>query len=509
MKSFIISFLLFFSSVFYPLLVSAQTCQQAKSMDNEVFKERREILMKQMRDFSIALIKGGDIVMDNHDDDIPFRQNNNFYYLTGFDNPKAFLILIKDRVSRSILFTDILPLGNQYDKGPHSVEEVMKATDIDEAYNISEFDKLFGEIVNYIQVQDEGNKKLTIYYNRLDKDLEKMILDLSKRDIGKDRQSNITAEISMLDSLPLIHSMRRIKSCAEIEMLETAICITGAAIHKTLQGLPSFFHEREIKATLGYEYALEGAVREGFASISASGPDTLIVHDTKFGRELREHDMVVLDIGADYNYYTADISRTVPKNGKFTQEQSDIYTAVLKVQEEIISRIKPGISGMGLHDQSIKLIAYELYQLKLITDEKSKWQYLLYYPHGIGHKLGMNVHDVGGWKNPDDTYATYQENMVVTVEPGIYVSLLVLEKAKEVLGYFKPFFDDDPTLKFEIPSDEELKTFKDTVHAAVEKYNEIGVRIEDDILVTNDGYRNLSGFIPKTIPDIEALMTGK
>ena len=164
---------------------------------------------------------------------------------------------------------------------------------------------------------------------------------------------------------------------------------------------------------------------------------------------------------------------------------------------------------MGLHDQSIKLIAYELYQLKLITDEKSKWQYLLYYPHGIGHKLGMNVHDVGGWKNPDDTYATYQENMVVTVEPGIYVSLLVLEKAKEVLGYFKPFFDDDPTLKFEIPSDEELKTFKDTVHAAVEKYNEIGVRIEDDILVTNDGYRNLSGFIPKTIPDIEALMTGK
>ena len=390
-------------------------------------------------------------------------------------------------------------------------EEVLKFRGVDEVYDKKDFDKQLSDILeNQVLVRNAKDQtQIQIYSDLTDENTNKQITTQITKITSSNRMAATSRSTFILNDInPLIDRLRLIKSPEEISYLETAICITGEAIKKVMKNVRSFTNERRIRAVIDSQYALNGSIRVGFPTIIASGPETKIGHDRDFKRELKDTDMIILDIGAEYEYYTADISRSFSKNGKFSKLQRDIYEIVLATQEAVIAMVKPGVTWLELQRKSEELIAGGLKELGLITDEKSPWQFLLWYMQSVGHKLGMDVHDVGGGRYFDATYMPYQENMVITVEPGIYINIDFLNEAKEYLQFYKDFCVNYKLIEFDftMPSNEELTAFDKAVRKKVEEYNEIGVRIEDDILVTANGYRNLSGYIPKTIEDIEKLM---
>ena len=286
---------------------------------------------------------------------------------------------------------------------------------------------------------------------------------------GKNGRAS-TGEFLMLDHL--LHEMRLFKSTAEIKLMERAAKISAEGHRRAMAFCRPGVHEYELEAELLYAFTRNGSRAPAYSSIVAAGDNACILHYNTNNAAIEMGDLVLIDAGCEYEYYASDITRTFPASGKFSDEQKAIYEIVLKAQEAAIEEVKPGALWDAPHNASVKVITKGLIKLGLLQGTLSQCikseAYKEFYMHRVGHWIGMDVHDVGNYKI-DGTWRVLEAGMVTTIEPGIYIA---------------PDNTDVP-----------------------EQWRGIGVRIEDDVLVTKSGYRILSIGVPKTVLEIEAFMS--
>jgi len=410
------------------------------------FKQRREALIKELKK-GVAIFQANPRVRRNGDVHYEFRQESNFYYLTGFQQPDAYLMLFSHPVfireqkkfTREILFAKPpLPLGriSRYIGKQPTLEEIQQQFGLEIVLPLDQMEEYLSRALSRFEA---------VYYPvskvKLDEPLTRE-LELIRR--ARER----LYEFSVKDPRPILTKMRLIKSPAELEKIEKAVEITCQAHREAMRSLEPDMYEYELEAVVEYVFRRNGAERLAFPSIVGSGPNSVILHYSRNNRQMKAGEVVVVDIGAEYGMYAADVTRTLPVSGRFTPEQREIYEIVLRAQRAAIEAVKPGVNL-----QELDRIAREVID---------KAGFGKFFAHPVGHFLGLDVHDVGAFTTP------FQPGMVISVEPGIYIP----EGVEEV----------DST------------------------YWNIGVRIEDNVLVTEDGHRILSTTAPREIEEIEALM---
>jgi Xaa-Pro aminopeptidase len=260
-----------------------------------------------------------------------------------------------------------------------------------------------------------------------------------------------------------------------------------------MRALRPGLYEYEAKAIINYVYQKNGCERPGFPSICGSGPNSTVLHYEHYDRQMLDGDLLLVDIGTEYNYYSGDVTRTFPVNGTFTKEQREIYDLVLAANEKAIDTAKPGVAYHVVQDSAHMVLRRGLFELGLMTDPKSEWQEKVWSIHGFGHYLGLDVHDVGDYG--DGQSRLLEPGMVFTIEPGLYFSDKSLTSLVNMMARSAP--------------KDSVQLFIKNVQPVYEKYKNIGVRIEDDVLVTEDGVRVLSNTAPKSVPAIEKIMKEK
>lgn len=428
------------------------------------FAVRRQQLMAQMSPGSVAVIPSAKEVARNRDVEYPFRQDSDFYYLTGFNEPDALLLLIPGRTEgQAVMFCrdrdPEMEIWNGYRAGP---EGVCNQYGMDQAYGVAEIDERVPQLL-------QGCDRL--YYSiGTDQVLDEKVRDWLNS-IRKQARMGAVApgEIVMLDHL--LHEMRLFKADDEVDVMREAGRISAAAHVRAMQQCKPGLTEYQLEAEITHHFAMNGCRQPAYSSIVGGGDNACVLHYTENWDVLKEGDLVLIDAGCELDYYAGDITRTFPVSGKFTAEQKAVYELVLEAQQTCIEAIRPGIPWIRIHDLSVEVLTRGLVRLGLLKGDVEglieTGAYKAFYMHRIGHWLGMDVHDVGDYK-VDGDWRPLQAGMVMTVEPGIYIS----------------------------PQNELVD----------EKWRGIGIRIEDDILVTEDGYENLSAAVPTAVTDIEALM---
>ncbi|MGE4572059.1 MAG: aminopeptidase P family protein [Candidatus Izemoplasmatales bacterium] len=417
-------------------------------MNNKEFIKRRKTLIEQMDDQSFALLASGQAKHKSLDQHFKYFPERNFFYLTGLKREKFILLLVKNKKAMLdfIFIEEASDYATKWLGSRLSKEEVSQITGIDtqRIFYLNEFDNF---ISNRLLVD---SRQLL-----LDRLPSVMYLDMFRaasleKPVSFDTFFKIVEnypELTVKNINSMIAELRRFKSNDEVADIRKAIAHTKKGIYSIFDYAKAGVNERELEATFEYNIKLSGSTGVSFDTIVANGKNATVLHYVDNDQEILDGNLVLLDLGAYHNEYAADISRTFPVNGKFTQRQAELYQMVLDVNKETIKRVKPGIYVGELNEFAKNALAEGMIKLGLI---KEKSEVSKYYYHNVSHYLGLDVHDVG-------TYSKKIEaGVVLTVEPGIYI--------------------------------EEEK---------------IGIRIEDDILVTEDGYENLSKDIIKEIKDIE------
>lgn len=436
--------------------------------NQDIFALRRQRLMNTIQD-GIAILQNTG------------RSQKDFYYLTGFEETEAVILLLPKDEEKFIIFAHPKnPIREMWTGAIHGVEGTKDLLGADKAYPLSQFEKTLPRFLK---------DKERIFCSFRDDNFHKKIKDMAKK-------SPDSSSVKTSDLLGYIHEMRLIKSSEEIELLRKSIDITCEAHIEAMKAAQPGMNEYEIEAIIEYVFRKNGAKGPAFPSIVGSGPNTSILHYENNNRQTKERDLVVMDIGAEYEQYAADVTRTIPMNGKFSKEQKEIYEIVLKAQEEGFKLVKPGTMIDDIHNRAAEVIQEGLYRLGLITDKSSQWQMRIWLPYKISHWLGLDVHDVGNYRRKKGESRILEPGMVFTIEPGIYIKAEMLDHVPALLRRF-------------VPEEEEIKDFVAKVKPIALKYTNIGIRIEDDILVTEKGYEDLSLKAPKKIKDIEMMMKKK
>lgn len=430
---------------------------------SQVYAQRRAKLAEKMQE-GIAIFKNTD-------------RSKNFYYLTGCEEPGAACLLIPGPQAKFILFVRPYSAVREIWSGKqYTLDEAKLKYGADSVYPTDQFERVLFENLR---------GKSRVYYSMDDEALNERILMLFSRS-GGNFPDNI------VNPSPIVHEMRLIKGPEEISLLSKAIDITCDALIEVYKAARSGMFEYEIQAIIEYFFRKNGATL-GFTSIVGSGPNATMLHYNKNDRQTREGDLLLMDVGAEYGHYTADVTRTIPVNGTFSKRQKEVYEIVLDAQKQAIAVAKPGVGIHKINQKGAEVINEGLFRLGLITDKESDWQRRVSLMYYISHWIGLDVHDVGG-RGPDDGVGRKLEpGMVLTVEPGIYIRKESFDHLEEMLGR-------------NAPEKEELEAFLGAVMPAVEKYAGIGIRIEDDILITETGHEVLSKMVPKEMDEIEKLM---
>ncbi|MFQ5929405.1 MAG: aminopeptidase P family protein [Acidobacteriota bacterium] len=454
--------------------------------------QRRQAVMEKMGNRGMLILfskklrpYSGDVVYE-------FRQENNLFYLTGIRQRDITLALIPQNSSyREILFLpDQNPRRELWTGKMLSPEEATEISGIENVWSASEFERFIDSVL-YGRPYRTNRYLQSREYRDFVKDLQRgeaevfllmeprpgLTGEMSREFEFANRLRERFTGIQVKDASKIFDQLRVIKSPYEIKQLQEAIDITVEAHLQAIKHLHPGAWEYEIEALIEYVFKRRNSFDWAFPSIVASGPNATVLHYQESQRQTKDGGLLLIDIGAEYNYYAADITRTVPVNGQFTTEQAEIYQLVLDAQNAAMALVKPGSSLSAVHQKAVEVLKEGLFRLGLITD-KSGDQYRVFFPHGVGHFLGLDVHDVGRREH-------LQPGMVLTVEPGIYVRGDSLER-----------------LAGRGVVQEELEK----IRAALNKYMHIGVRIEDDVLVTEDGYELLSKDAPREIAEIEALV---
>jgi Xaa-Pro aminopeptidase len=434
------------------------------NISKQEFARRRKNLMAQLEPDSIAIVPSARELTRNRDCDYPFRQDSDFFYLTGFAEPEAVLVLLPGRKhGQYVLFCrdrdPTMELWNGYRAGPEGACENFGA---DDAFPISDIDDILPGLI-------EGRER--IYYAMGEHaEFDRKVMSWVNVIRSKVR-SGARPPGEFLDLNHLLHDLRLYKSAAEIRLMRKAGKISAAAHVRAMQFCKPGVNEYELEAEIRHEFARNGARDAAYSTIVGAGNNGCILHYIDNCETVKDGDLVLIDAGCELQCYAADITRTFPANGKFSKEQKALYELVLKAQMAAIKMIKPGSHWNQAHDVTVKVITKGLVELGLLKGTVKKLiddgAYKDFYMHRAGHWLGMDVHDVGDYKVGDE-WRVLEEGMVLTVEPGIYVAPNNTKVAK--------------------------------------KWRGIGIRIEDDVLVTKQGCEVLSCDVPKTVKEIEALM---
>ncbi len=430
------------------------------------FQERRDRLAEEMGPHSIAIIATSPVAMRNRDADYKFRADSSFFYLTGFAEPEAVAIIetfesIDEGYTYSLFCRERdreMEIWHGYRAG---VDGAVEDYDADEAYAIDLLDE---EIIEKLL-----NKQKLFYRMGQQADFDARVAKWIAEANGESRKgTSAPAQVIQLDRI--LDEMRLHKSTQEIELMQIASTISAQAHTRAMQAVKPGMMEYALEAELNYIFGQNGCV-PSYNSIVGGGENGCILHYVENDKVLKNGDLVLIDAACEYQLYASDITRTFPVNGKFSSEQKALYEVVLKAQLAAIDAVRIGNSYKEPHRIAVRILVQGLLDLGLmqgnieqIIESESFHQF---YMHGTGHWLGMDVHDVGSYKIEGE-WRAYEEGMTVTVEPGLYIA----------------------------PDDE-------TVDA---KWRGIGIRIEDDVVVTKDGPRVLTAEVVKTVEEIEALM---
>lgn len=411
-------------------------------MIKDVFINNRKNLLEKVEDNSAIILFAGKAPVKSADEDYAFTPNRNFYYLTGVDEPTHILVLTKiNGTNKDTLF--VLRPDLEKEKWVGKSIRPNEATEVSGIEDVQYLDT-FEAVINRLIVTES---------------IENIYFDLERRSINDEKSvaevfaSKITStypQVKIKDVYNKISELRLIKSKEEIEEMRKAIKITIEGVESLMKNSKPGMKEYELEAYFDFVCKTNGAKDYAFKTIAAAGKNATILHYVDNNSEIKDNDLVLFDLGAQINYYNADITRTIPANGKFTDRQKEVYEAVLRVNEKVTKAIKPGVNILEWNNQATEWIAEECINLGLIKD---KSEVRKYYWHSIGHSLGLDTHDVG------KRDIEFKPGMVYTVEPGIYI-----------------------------------------------EEESIGVRIEDDVFVTEDGYEVLTKDMIKTVEEIEKFM---
>ena len=433
-------------------------------MKQSEFKKRRKQLMQRIGQGNIALISSAPMRTRNRDVRYPFRQDSDFYYLTGFNEPDAVAVFIPGREKgQYILFCQEFDEKRAVWEGAHAgLEGATKIYDADDAFPIDDLDDILPGMME--------NKTKVFYPMGRSSDLDHSLLEWINH-IKSHSRSGAVAPGELISLDHILSEMRLFKSPAELKLMRQAAEVSAGGHVRAMQKCKPGLYEYQIEAELTHHFMLHGLRYTAYPSIVAGGKNACVLHYTDNNDKLKNGDLLLIDAGAECDHYAADITRTFPVSGRFSEPQKILYQLVLDAQTAAIEQVKPGNSWQAPHDAAVEVLTRGLVDLgllkgkvkKLIKEEK----YKAFYMHRTGHWLGMDVHDVGDYK-VDQEWRVLEPGMVLTVEPGLYIP----EHCKQV----------------------------------DEKWRGIGIRIEDDVLVTPQGHEVLTSGVPKTIVEIETLM---
>lgn len=429
-------------------------------LDVNVFVQRRKQLAQLIPGEALLLTAHPEQIRNN-DVYFPYRQDSNFYYLTGFEEPESIFLFRPGQDQESILFVREKNLEREtwdgFRYGPEGAKEEFK---VDAAYSIEKFNEMIPKLL-------EPTKKLYyrfFYFKDYDALIEKAILDLKNL-----RRRSGAGNMPIEDSYQLLGEKRLIKDNFEIEQMDKAAEINHHAHSEVLKAIKPGINERTLYGVFMRAILEKGAAREAYNGIFASGNSATTLHYVFNDQECKDGDLFLIDAGPEYNYYASDITRTYPVNGKFNEDQKRIYNRILTLQKQIIEKVKPGVTMFDLQKETVSHLVDIMLDEKLLVGDKAqlikKMDYLKYYPHGIGHWLGMDVHD-SGLSNIGGEPRPLEPGMVITIEPGLYIPASDTNAPPALRG--------------------------------------IGIRIEDNLLLTKEGHRVISSNIPKEVGDLES-----
>ena len=434
------------------------------------FTARRERFFANMPENSIAFFPAAIELTRSNDTEFTFCQNKNFYYLTGFPEPDAFLVLIKEDTNRVVLFS----------RPKNALQEVWQGRRIgqEQAINVYGVTDCFALDQQEELIPDYLSGKSSLLYcmganEPVSDSFEGKVFEWIHK-VKTQSRTGKKAPSQLIDCSDIIHEMRLIKSTAELDIMRKVNQISGIAHQRAMQQSVVGKFEYQIEAEILHEFASNGARSPAYSSIVAGGDNGNILHYTENTDTLKNDELLLIDAGGELAGYAADITRTFPINGVFTQAQKTIYQLVLESQNLAINAIKPQNSLAQLNKIACDFLTEGLYNLGLLQgeldvliEEKACKKYFI---HGLGHWLGLDVHDVGDYQSNDKREQTrvFEPGMVMTIEPGLYIPL------------------DDFSVEAQ--------------------WRGIAVRIEDNILVTESGFENLTINAPKEVDEIEALM---
>ncbi|HKC64301.1 MAG TPA: Xaa-Pro aminopeptidase [Pyrinomonadaceae bacterium] len=423
-----------------------------------------EEFIKRMNPQSVAIIASAREATRSNDTLYRYRQDSDFYYLTGFDEPEAIAVVAPSKEQKYTLFVRPRdPEREIWDGRRAGVEGAKSEYGADEAFPISEFEEKIGDYLN-------GAANLYYRIGNGNADLDETIIHQIKR-LRTLARKGMRAPEAIVDTGTIIHEMRLFKSEEEIELMQRAADISAEAHREAMLQARPGMKEYEIEALIEYTFRKSGANAPAYTTIVGGGANATVLHYITNNETLADGDLLLIDAGAEYQGYAADITRTFPVNGRFTEAQREIYDLVLESQLACISMVRPGSRPQDINKRSIEVLTEGMIRLGLLKGDAEtlikEEKYKQFYMHTIGHFLGLDVHDVGRYHIKDES-RQLEPGMVMTIEPGIYIAADTKE----------------------IP----------------EKYLGIGVRIEDDVLVTEDGNRILSSKAPKQAEEIEGLM---
>lgn len=433
-------------------------------MDKREFAKRRQRLLQMMGPGSIAVLPAAPHRLRNRDVEYPYRADSDFYYLTGFSEPEAVVVLAPGRrQGQYVLFCrERDPAMETWHGRRAGLEGATRHYGADDAFPIGDIDDILPGLME--------NCERVFYAMGAHQDLDQKMIGWLNQVRSKSRAGvHAPGEFVALDHL--LHEMRLFKSAEEIKAMRRAAQVTAAAHCRAMRACRPGMMEYQIEAELLHEFMQQGCRHVAYSSIVGGGANGCILHYTENNAPLRDGDLLLIDAGAEHECYAADISRTFPVNGRFSAEQRALYDVVLEAQSAAIEKVKPGNHWNEPHEAAVKTLTRGLVKLGILKGQPAKLikseTYRRFYMHRTGHWLGMDVHDVGDYKI-DGEWRVFEPGMVLTVEPGLYIPAGSKGVAK--------------------------------------KWWDIGIRIEDDVLVTRKGHEALTADVPKAPDEIETLM---
>ncbi|MCB0355561.1 MAG: aminopeptidase P N-terminal domain-containing protein [Bdellovibrionales bacterium] len=432
------------------------------TMDMKVIAERRKRLAQLIPGSALILTAHPEYIR-NHDVHHPYRQDSNFYYLTGFEEPESIFLFRPGKNPESVLFVRNKDVEREtWDGFRYGPEATKQEFQVDAAYSIDKFDELAPKLLEEV---DKLYYRF-FYFKDYDAILEKALLHTKSL-----RRRSGMGTLTIADSYQLIGEMRLIKDDFEVEQMRKAAEINTFAHTQIMKKISPGINERELHGKFIAAIMAQGAEREAYNGIFASGNNATTLHYVFNDQVCQDGDLFLIDAGPEYNFYASDVTRAYPVNGKFNEDQKRVYNRVLQIQKRMIERVKPGVTMSDLQHETISLLVDVMLDEGLLAGAKDQLimnnEYLKYYPHGIGHWLGMDVHDagltiVGGEPRP------LVKGMVITIEPGLYIPASDTKAPVALRG--------------------------------------MGIRIEDNLLLTEDGHEVLSEQIPKEVSELESFL---